>query len=217
MKITPRDRALLGVIAVLLACAAFYELVLTPERHAAARLQAQVTAAHARLARAQQRELQGHAAEVALRASQSDWEATQRAVPQVSNVPALLKLLQRSAQAARVSMQSISFNGAGTSSAAGASPAVTAATPSTRGGTNTLPVTLVFDGGYQALNRLVHRLDALVNVSRRHIAASGPLIGIGAVTLSPAGNSSDHSALSVQLTATIYQRAAASAVVGSTG
>ena len=214
MKLTHRDRVLLGVIAAVALCAALYMLVITPERHTAAHLQSQVAAERVTLAHAEQRAAEGRAAEAALKASQDDWSATQRAVPQVADVPALLKVLTRSAQAAHVSMQSIALTGgsAGTSSTA---PATAVSSPA---GPTAIPVSLTFEGGYQALNRLVGRLDALVTTSRRSIRSDGPLIGISTVTVAPASSSSHPSTLSVDLTATIYQRSATgSTTTGATG
>lgn len=213
MKLTPRDRVLLGVIAALALSAAFYMLVITPERHAAAHLKTQIAAERATLARAEQREAEGRAAEVALKASQDDWSATQRAVPQVADVPALLKVLTRSARSAHVSMQSISLSGG--SAGAGSTPVATTASSA---GATAIPVSLTFDGGYQALNRLVRHLDALVTTSRTSIRSHGPLIGISAVSVAPNASAAHSSTLSVQLTATLYQRSAASAATtGSTG
>jgi Tfp pilus assembly protein PilO len=209
MKMTPRDRVLLGVLVVLLACGGFYKFLLTPERHRANALQTKITAAQASLAKAQQRELTGHAAEIALGKDKSDWTAAQRAVPNNANIPALLKLLARSANAANVTMQSIALSGSSTSSAALTTTAATGAA-----GPVSVPVSLTFSGGYQALNRLVNRLDTLVTISHRHLRASGPLVGISAVTVTPQQSSSgsgSKSALSVALTATIYQRSASSA------
>jgi Tfp pilus assembly protein PilO len=221
MKLTARDRVLVGVIAVLALCAAFYMLLITPQRHQASHLQAQIGAARTTLARAQRRELVGSAAEAALKASQVDWSATQRAVPRTADVPALLKLLTRSARAAHVSMQSISLSssatGTGSTPLAGGTTSATGAINSVAGAV-TIPVSLTFNGGYQALNRLVGRLDALVTTSPRTIRSRGPLIGIGNISLAPISSSAHSSKLSVQLTATIYQRSGASATTtGATG
>jgi Tfp pilus assembly protein PilO len=211
MKLTPRDRVLLGVIVVLLLCGGFYKFLLTPERHRASALATQITSAQASLAKAQQRELTGRAAEIALRKDQPDWAAAQRAVPNTANVPALLKLLARSAHAAHVTMQSITLSGAPGSPVASTTGAVNSTV-----GLTSVPVSLTFSGGYQALNRLVGRLDALVTVSQRRIRASGPLVGISSVDVTPGAGGSGASALTVALTATIYQRSAATTAAGST-
>jgi hypothetical protein len=221
MKLTHRDRVLLGVAAALALCAAFYVLVIIPQRHEASRLQTQIAAADTTLARAQQRVAEGRAAETALKASQFDWSATQRAVPQIADVPALLKVLAGSARAAHVSMQSISLSGAVTSAASStgastpSSTPTSATTPASPVATS-IPVALTFNGGYQALNRLVDRLDALVATSRRRITSSGPLIGISSITVGPRQSGVGASALSIQLTATIYQQRPA-ASTGVTG
>jgi Tfp pilus assembly protein PilO len=207
MKMTPRDRVLLGVLVVLLACGGFYKFLLMPERHRADALQTKISAAQASLAKAQQRELTGHAAEIAVSKDRSDWTAAQRAVPNNADIPALLKLLARSASAANVTMQSVTLSG---SSASSAAPTATA---SSAPGLTSIPVSLTFSGGYQALNRLVARLDTLVTISHRHIRTSGPLVGIGAVNVTP---SPTGSSLTVALTATIYQSSAGSSAAGST-
>lgn len=214
MKLTPRDRVLLGVAVVLVLCGGFYKFVLTPERHHAKNLQTQITAAQASLAKAQQRDLTGHAADTALSTSQTDWAAAQKAVPENADVPALLKLLARSAAAANVVMRSVSL-AAPTSSTTGGT---TSATGTTTGGLSltTIPVSLVFEGGYQALNRLVEHLDTFVAVSHRQLRASGPLVGIGSISVAPLNNPLHPTRLSVQLTANIYQRSAGSTAAGST-
>ncbi len=111
MKLTPRDRVLLGVLVGCSSAAASTSSLLTPERHRANGLQTQISAARTSLAKAQQKELTGHAAEIALSKDQPDWVAAQHAVPNTANVPALLKLLARSAKAANVTMQSITLSG----------------------------------------------------------------------------------------------------------
>lgn len=212
MKLTPRDRVLLGVLVVLLLCGGFYKFLLTPERHRASDLQTQVTAAESSLAKAQQKVLIGRAAEVALRKDRPDWAAAQHAIPSTANVPALLRLLARSAQAAHVTMQSITLSGSPTSAATTATGAVNSAL-----GLTSVPVSLTFSGGYQALNRLVGHLDSLVTVSHRRIHSSGPLVGISSVEVTSSPTTSGSSALSIALTATIYQHSAGSTAAGSTG
>jgi Tfp pilus assembly protein PilO len=214
MKMTPRDRVLLGVLVVLLLCGGFYKFVLTPERHRANDLQTQIASARTSLATAQQKEIIGHAAETALAKSQTDWVAAQKAVPENANVAALLKLLARSASAAHVTMRSISL-AAATSSSSSSTGTTTGATASAPALTS-IPVSLVFEGGYQALNRVVDRLDTYVTVADRQVRASGPLVGISSVDVTPLSALVHATRLSVQLTATIYQRSAGSTAAGST-
>jgi hypothetical protein len=208
MKMTKRDRALLGVLVVLLLCGGFYKFLLTPERHRANNLQTQIVSARSALAAAQQKDLAGHAAETALSKSQPDWAAAEKAVPENADVPGLLKLLARSARAANVVMRSISL-AAPTSATTGGT---TTSTGTTTGGLSltTIPVSLTFEGGYQALNRLVDHLNTFVAVSHQQLRASGPLVGIGSIAVAPLSNALHPAELSIQLTANIYQRSAGS-------
>jgi Tfp pilus assembly protein PilO len=129
MKLNTRDRALLGVVVILVLCGAYYKLLLTPEQHKASHLQTQITSAQAALASAQQQDLAGRAAEVALRESQPNWDAAQHAIPQVADVPFLLKLLTHTSQSAHVTMQSIALSAA--------EPGVSTASTSTTGTSTT--------------------------------------------------------------------------------
>ena len=211
MKLTQRDRVLLGVLAAVLVAFGFYKFLLTPQHRAAARLQTQIAAAQTALGKAQREEASGHADEVALRKTQRDWNAAERAVPAVANIPGLLKLLARSASAAHVSMQSISLSSSDTAATGGI--ASTTTTGATAGAASSptvteIPVSLTFNGGYQALNRLVDRLDSFLTISHHHLQDNGPLIGIGSVDVNPASTGKNSSQLSVQLTANLYQRSA---------
>ena len=127
----------------------------------------------------------------------------------------LLRLLERNAEAVHVQMQSITLSG-GSGSSTGSSTTSSTASSTTAGssaataGATGVPVQLTFAGGYRALDALVHRLDRLVVLSGDAVHASGPLMSISNVSLSGASN------LTVQMSATIYQLAAASTAAGAT-
>ena len=203
MKIRPRDRIALGVVLAVVAALAFYTLAISPEYHKATGLDAQIATERASLTQAQQQYAAGLAARMSLQATATEWAAAQRAVPQSSNVPALLRLLEHESAAADVKLQNISLGGS-----TGTSSAPQAGTSSS--GVTEIPVSLSLAGGSQAFDRLVGRLDGLVAVSGHGVRASGPLISISNVSLSGTG-----SRLTVQLSANLYQRAAASSVLGS--
>jgi hypothetical protein len=207
MTLSSRDRILLVVIVVIVAAFGFDKFALAPERRQAAKLGTQIAAQQASLSRAQESYASGRSAAAAERANAPVWAAAERAVPQNSDIPGLLRLLQSSAQAAHVDMQSISLSG---TSATGS--VVTAAAGSSAAGPTEIPVSLTFQGGYQALNRLVAKLDGLVVASGTKLRAHGPLVGISNVSLA-AGNTG--STETVQLTATLYQHAPAPSADGS--
>jgi Tfp pilus assembly protein PilO len=207
MTLTVRDRILLAVIVGVLVVVGFTHFALSPQRHRAAILETQVTAAQAALANARDRYATGHAATASLHGNAPAWAAAQRAVPQVSDIPGLLRLLERNAQKAHVSMQSITL--------AGAPASAGAVGPTSSEGATEVPISLSFDGGYQALNRLLAQLDDLVVVSGDSLRASGPLVGISNVSLATGGTgASGGTGLSVSLTAVIYQHSASNTVLG---
>ncbi len=218
MKLRPRDRIALGIVLTVVLVGAFYMLALKPEQQKASNIDAQIATQRQTLAQEQQTYEAGRAAEATLKARSAQWAALSLAVPAQSNIPALLRLLERNAKAVHVKMQSIQLTGASSSSTstpsatgtAGSSSATgtpTAASPAATG----VPVQLTFAGGYRALDALVHRLDSLVVLSGTTVHASGPLMSISKVALSGAPN------LTVQLSATIYQLSAATAPGTTTG
>lgn len=216
MTLRPRDRIALGVILIAALLGAFYLLALKPEQQKASSLDAAIAAQRQTVTQEQQSYEAGRAAQASLRSRAAQWAALSLAVPAQSDIPALLRLLERNANAVHVKMQSIQLSGASGSSAGSATPSSTAgASPSSgspassASGATRVPVQLTFAGGYRALNALVHRLDALVVLSGSTVHASGPLMSISNVSLSGSAN------LTVQLSATIYQLPAASIAPGA--
>ncbi|HET8976974.1 MAG TPA: hypothetical protein VFN87_02390 [Solirubrobacteraceae bacterium] len=197
MNLRPRDRIVLGIVVMLAAAGAFYMLVLKPEQNKASTLQAAITSQQQALAKAESDFAAGRAAQASLKADAAQWAALKLALPAQSDIPALLRTLERNAQAAHVQMQSITLTGA-----SGSTPSTPTPTPTPTTGTSSVasqvPIQLTFQGGYAALNRLVKRLDGFVLLSGTKVHASGPLLSIGSVSLSG-------SPLTVQLTATLYQ------------
>jgi len=206
MNLRPRDRVVLAVVAVVGVLAAFYMLALKPERQKAGALQAQIATQQQALATAQQSYTVGRAAQASLKKDGAEWAALKIAVPEQSDIPALLRTLEKNAKSVHVSMQALSLSGSGTSAAA---PAPAATTPTTPGGTaaattpaaTPVPIQLTFGGGYVALNKLVRKLTGLATIAGGKVHASGPLLSINSVALT--GTKS----LTGQLTATIYQLA----------
>ena len=216
MTLRRRDRIALAVVAVLALLGGFYLMVLKPERQKVADLNTQIAAQKATLTQAEQSYASGRAAQTSLKADAAEWTSLRLAVPDQSDIPALLRTLQKTAAQVHVSMQAISLNG-GTSGSTSPAPApaptpATSTTPSTTTSTSPsttpgataaaapapqatpVPVQLSFSGGYTALNHLVRRLQALVVVSGGKVHASGPLLSISNVSLNGAKS------LTVQIT-----------------
>ena len=206
MTLRLRDRVALGVVLILALAGAYYALALKPERQQATALNTAIAGQRQALATAQSNYAAGRAAQASIKASAPEWAALSKAVPNTSDIPELLRVLERKANAVHVQMQAITL-----SDSPGSTAATSAATPapSTDGATS-IPLQLTFAGGYTALHNLVHRLDGLVVVSGGKVHATGPLLSIGSVSLSKAPK------LTVQLTATIYQLSATTAADAAT-
>lgn len=204
MTLRLRDRIALGVVLILALAGAFYLLALKPERQQASTLATAIAGQRQALVTAQGDYATGRAAQASIKATRPEWAALRKAVPETSDIPALLRVLERKAKTVHVQMQAITLSGSA-GSAAGTSTPV----PSTSGATS-VPLQLTFAGGYTALHTLVRRLDGLVVVSGGKVYATGPLLSIDSVSLSGAPK------LTVQLTAEIYQLSAATVAAAAT-
>ena len=208
MTLRKRDRIVLAVLAAVALLGAFYMLALKPERQKASALGSQIATQRQALATAQQSYTAGRAAQAALKTDGQEWAKLKVAVPEQSNIPALLRTLEENAHSVHVSMQSLTLSGAPGSSSTTATPPPT--TPATGAGTTTttttpaatpVPIQLTFSGGYVALNKLVRKLTGFVAISGGRVHATGPLLSINSVNLTGS------SKLTGNLTATIYQLA----------
>jgi type IV secretory pathway VirJ component len=217
MTLRPRDRIALAVVVLVALIGGYYLLALKPERQKATALDAAIATQQQTLAQEQQSYTTGREAKASLKTDAAEWAALRLAVPAQSDIPALLRTLQDNAAAAHVTLQAVQLSAA-TSTATSAAPAAatSSAAPAASTGTasasapTSVPVSLTFAGGYTALNSLVRRLDSLVVVANGKVHASGPLVSISNVSLTGAPK------LTVALTATIYQLAAAPATTGGT-
>jgi Tfp pilus assembly protein PilO len=208
MSLRGRDRIALGVVLILALFGAYYLLVLKPEQKQVSALDSQIATQQQTLTTAQQSYAQGRAAMKSLNSDGPEWAALRLAVPEQSDVPALLRTLQKTAATVHVSMQAITVTNPSVSSTA--APAATGATPGASAAA-AVPIQLSFTGGYRALNNLVHRLTGLVEVSGGKVHASGPLLSLSNVSLSGSAPK-----LTVQLTASLYQLSDGTSASGTT-
>jgi Tfp pilus assembly protein PilO len=203
MSLRGRDRIALGVVLILALLGAYYLLILKPEQQKVSALDSQIATQRSALTSAQASYNEGRAALKSLSSDGAEWTALRLAVPAQSNIPALLRTLEKTATKVHVNMQAITLTGSASSSTTAVAPttAAPAATP--------VPVQLTFSGGYKDLNNLVRRLTGLVDVSGGKVHATGPLLNISNVSLTGAPN------LTVQLTASIYQLPGGSSASGT--
>src|ERR1700747_1274353 len=102
MKLRPRDRIALGVVVIAALVGAFYLLALKPQQQKASALDAQIATQRQTIAQEQQTYEAGRAAEATLKSRAAQWAALRLAVPAQSDIPALLRLLERNAKAVNV-------------------------------------------------------------------------------------------------------------------
>jgi hypothetical protein len=204
MTLRPRDRIALVALLFLAVVGAYYMLALKPERQQIKALDAATATQQQQFASEQQQYAAGRAAQAALRANAAQLKSVLVAVPVQSDIPALLRTLEQTADAAHAKMRAIALTGSSSATTPSSTTASSAAASNTGGATG-VPIQLTFAGGYVALDGLVRRLDGLVVVSGDKVYATGPLLSITGVQLSGAPK------LVVQLTANIYQLPASSA------
>jgi Tfp pilus assembly protein PilO len=196
MTVRPRDRVALGVVVLVALVGAYYLLALKPERQKASAVATAIAGQRRTLAEAQENYADGRAAQASLKTHAPEWAALRLAVPDTSDIPALLRTLAHTASAVHAEVQAIVLSDAADGTAGTPVPATSGAT--------SVPLQLTFAGSYAALNNLVGRLDGLVVVSGSTVHATGPLLSISSVSLTGTAN------LTAQLTATIYQLDSAS-------
>ena len=168
MTLRKRDRIVLAIVAAAALLGAFYMLALKPERQQASALESQIATQRQALVTAQQSYTVGRAAQAALKTDGAEWAALKLAVPEQSNIPALLRTLEKSAtpSTSRCSR-----------SALRAPRHVNARRrlrrpqrPARRAAATPVPIQLTFSGGYVALNKLVSKLTG----SRGDLRRQGP-------------------------------------------
>jgi Tfp pilus assembly protein PilO len=196
MTLRSRDKVALGIVAGVLVLVVFYFVAIAPQRSKISSLNASIVSQRQTLAEDKTAYEAGRAAQISLRMNRSQWAALKRAVPATANIPELLRTLQRNANSAHVTMQSITLSG---TASAVAETSTSPAAPTS------VPVSLSFSGTYQNLEQLLRKLDTLVVESGDHVRASGPLVSLGSVSLTGTAGKLD-----AALTASIYELAGVS-------
>ena len=124
---TGRDRLVLIGLGALAVLGAVWLLLVAPERKQAAKLNAEVSAATAQLASAQDQASTAHAAQARYSAAYSSIVSLGKAVPADQEVPSLMYQLAQASNEKHVEFNSI-VSGAGGASGGSASPAASAPT-----------------------------------------------------------------------------------------
>jgi len=195
--VTRRDRTLLTILGPVLAVVVLWMLVLSPKISDLGEANDDLSAARSTLQTTEAKLLEQQANRSQLTGRRAALAAAGRAVPATSQIPELLRQLQRVAERSGVEINSLT---PGTAAAATA-------------GAQTIPLDLSISGSYGQTQAFMRGLDKLVRVSKSTISATGRLVSISSVQLS----SGDGGKLSGSLTASIYTFNAAAQADGTTG
>jgi Tfp pilus assembly protein PilO len=182
--VSNRDKTILSVAVVVIALAVSWFTVAAPKRDEMTKLDAQVTAKQAEVDGASGRAAQYRAARDELRRNPQAFAQAGRALPNRVQMPDILRTLTRTADNSGVEMGSL------TTSAGDA-----AATP----GINAVKLNVDFAGEFLDLQRFMARLQRMVDVSSKDVAAKGRLMALNSVSLAPA-----EGGLTAQVDATVY-------------
>jgi Tfp pilus assembly protein PilO len=198
---TVRDRSVLIVAIVAGLLAGVWLEVISPERHKAGALVAQVSSAKTQLEAAETQVSSAHAAQSQYAAAYAAMVNLGKAVPANAEVPSLIDQLTRASDQKSVDFESITSAGtAGASTSASATSTAPAASVFTQ-----LPFTFTFEGSYFDLEHLFRQLTNLTTLNTSGgIEVNGRLLTIASVALTPVTSTEETSKTGpMRLTGTI--------------
>jgi peptidoglycan DL-endopeptidase CwlO len=206
---TPRDRIVLMVIAVVVVLGAVWLKVVSPERKHAARLTSEVSAANAQLAGVEGQLASARTAQSKYASAYASIVELGKAVPPQAEVPALVFQLGAISHVHNVSFRSVSTS----SSASGSPSSGSSASSSSTASTNTpssftqLPFTFGFEGGFHQLASLLESIEGFTKGTQSGtLDITGRLLTIESLKLAPGPGSESKatSTLSGTVTASAY-------------
>jgi Tfp pilus assembly protein PilO len=203
---TGRDRIVIIGVAVVVALAAAWMLVVSPERKQASQLSAEVATDQTQLASAEGKVASARVAQSQYAAAYAAIVNLGKAVPPSQEVPSLIDQLARASHGKDVEFTSI----AGGSSGSGSAPA----------SFTSQPFTFTFEGSYFDLEHLFSQLTDFATLSASgNLQVSGRLLTIQSVRLAPGATGSETSAstagkLTGSITATAYVLPASQGLAG---
>ncbi len=199
---TRSTKILLAVAAIGLAACAFYFLMLAPKRDQVAKLDSDIAAKQAEVAQSQQMIATYEAAKASYKTNYSTLARLGKAVPADDDVRSLLVQLQAAADRTGVDFQQIelgtSLAGSTQAPSSGASDtakptngelaSAPGAIPVAGGALSALPFNFTFTGGFFDLSTFFAKLEHFVTVNNQRLDATGRLLRLESVSITPASN-----------------------------
>jgi hypothetical protein len=219
MNALRNNKILVAVIAAAAAAAAFWFLALSPKRKEAADLQSQITAKQGEVKQAQDQIATYMKARASYKANYAVLARLGKAVPADDDIRSLMVQINGAADGTHVDFAKLEVGGSSTASATS-----TSTTPTTgpdglapppgvvqvgTSGISAMPFTLSFGGSYFNLTDFFNRLDHFVEVHNRNVRATGRLLRVETIALSPATDGYPH--MTAQVGAASYLVAATGA------
>jgi type II secretory pathway pseudopilin PulG len=187
---TRNPKLLIAVVAVLAALAAYWMLLLSPQREKAAKLQTDIEAAQVQLQQAEATLTTYRAARKTYRTNYSTLVRLGKAVPANDDVRSLMVQLDSAAGSSGVDFRTIQVGGgsggaaATTSSSEGAAPPPGAVSIGTAG-FSAMPFTLTFRGSFFNMSSFFTRLERFVRLRNEQLEVTGRLMRVESFTLAP--------------------------------
>ena len=186
---TRNPKLLIGIVAVIAALAAYWMLLLAPQREKAAKLQTDIETAQVEVQQAEATLATYRAARKTYRTNYSTLVRLGKAVPADDDVRSLMVQLDSAAGSSGVDFRTIQVGGG---SPGGAAPAVAGAATAPPGavsigtaGFSAMPFTLNFRGSFFNMSTFFTRLERFVRMRNEQLEVTGRLMRVESFSLAP--------------------------------
>jgi Tfp pilus assembly protein PilO len=200
--VTRSTRILIAVAAIGLAACAFYFLMLAPKRDEVAKLDSKIAAKQAEIAQSEQMLATYESAKASYKTNYATLARLGKAVPADDDVRSLMVQVEASADKTGVDFKQIELGsnlaGADSSSPSSTTPESAASTgqlasapgavPVAGGALSAMPFNFTFTGGFFDLSTFFAKLEHFVTVNNQHIDATGRLLRLESVSITPSSS-----------------------------
>jgi hypothetical protein len=214
--VSRRNSMLLAAVAVVAALAAYWMLVLTPQREEATKLSSAIEAKQTDAKAAEAELATNEKAKAGFKANYALVARLGKAVPPDDDVRSLLVQLNAAADKSKIDFRMIQLGAAaapadtagsgdkkGTTGTAGTTAPPPGAAPVGSAGFSAMPFTFSFRGNFFNLGDFLRRVDKFVSVRRQSLDVTGRLMVLNSISLMPDA-AEGFPKIRAQITATTY-------------